>query len=85
MQQLVVRRQFVQLLRLLFKVLERPFPCELDDVAGGGIDEITDRIVAGVQHAFDVDQLEKDHQTNHQHRVIRSAHVTDVVIHLVGH
>ena len=50
-----------------------------------GVDEIADRVVRSFQHAFDIDQLEEDHQPNRQDGVVGGPHVGDVVIHLVRH
>ncbi len=55
---------------------------EADDVRGGGVDEIADRIVRGLEHAVDVDQLEKDHQANGVDGIVGGAHVGYVVVHL---
>jgi len=37
------------------------------------------------EHAFDVAQLEEDHQPNREDGVVGGANVGDVVIHLIGH
>ena len=50
-----------------------------------GTYEIGDGIVSVVQHRFDVDQFEEDHQFDGDERIVRSANVGDVVIELIGY
>ena len=47
--------------------------------------EVADRVVGGLEHPVDVDQLEEDHQADGEHGVVGGADVGDVVVHLVGH
>ena len=58
---------------------------EAHHVGGGGVDEVADVVVRGVEHALDVGQLEEDHQPHGEQGVVGGADVGDVVVHLVGH
>ena len=49
-----------------------------------GTYKIGDGIVGVVQHRFDVDQFEEDHQFDGDERVVRGSNVGDVVIELIG-
>jgi hypothetical protein len=40
--------------------------------------------VSLVEHPFDIDELEKDHQLDDEQRIVGGAYVADVKVHLVG-
>ena len=83
--ELAVRLQLVEAAGVLLERLEVVPAGEVDHVGRGRVDEVADRVVRGVEHPLDVDQLEEDHQADGEHGVVGGADVVYVVVHLVGH
>ena len=76
--------QFVQFGSAFLECFEVTGSGETDDIGGESIDEVGNRVVGFLKHAFDIAELKKDHELGSDERFIGSADSGDVEIHLVG-